>query len=226
VSSDRAFFQLLRLASPGLPIGAYCYSQGLESALDAGLVRDADSAHHWLRDVLLGPVAHFDAALVAQAYRAAVSGDEAGVCAINARYLAARETAEQRLETCQMGYSLTTLLRALPEGEEMYWPAALGGTTTFPVAWALAAHRLGVAPAAATGAFVYGWLENQVLVLMKAMPLGHTAAQRLTSSLLPSLEEAARIAMSLPQGEFSNFAPMLGWAAMRHETQYSRLFRS
>jgi urease accessory protein len=117
--------QLLRLASPGLPIGGFSYSQGLESALELGLVRDAASAQQWLHDVLQGPVCQFDAAMLAQMLQAVADGDEAALYRLNQRYLASRDNREQRQETIQMGYSLRQLLAGLPEGQSMCRPDGL-----------------------------------------------------------------------------------------------------
>jgi urease accessory protein len=222
--TNTAFFQLLRLASPSLPVGAYCYSQGLESALEQGLVHDQSSARGWLGDVLGGPVAHFDAPLVGCAWRASEAGDLTQLLELNAEYLASRECGEQRREALQMGYSLRVLLDALPEGALAAWPA--GTELGFAVVWAIAARCLGVKERAAIAAWLFCWLENQLLVLMKALPLGHTAAQQVLSALLPTIEASTEIAVALPRGAWSNFAPMLSMVAMRHETQYSRLFRS
>lgn len=222
-----AQLQLLRLASPGLPIGAYSYSQGLESALDLGLVHDAESARHWLHDVLHGPLSRFEAALLVQACRALAAGDEARLVAINQRLLASRDSRELRQETEQMGYSLRQLLAALPENQSCPWPARLADApVAVPVAWAVAARTLGVDEEAAVSGYLWGWLENQIMVLLKAMPMGQTAGQQLLSALLPELAIAAEAARSLPDDELSNFAPGLAWVAMKHETQYSRLFRS
>ncbi|BAK76851.1 urease accessory protein UreF [Pseudogulbenkiania sp. NH8B] len=222
-----AVLQLLRLASPGLPIGAYSYSQGLESALDLGLVRDADSARHWLHDVLHGPLSRFEVALLAQACRALAAEDEARLDAINQRLLASRDSRELRQETEQMGYSLRQLLAALPESQSQPWPSTLADApVAVPVAWAVAARTLGLAEDAAVTGYLWGWLENQVMVLLKAMPMGQTAGQRLLSALLPELAVAVQTARTLPEDELSNFAPGLAWVAVKHETQYSRLFRS
>ncbi|WP_232219877.1 urease accessory protein UreF [Pseudogulbenkiania sp. MAI-1] len=222
-----AQLQLLRLASPGLPIGAYSYSQGLESALDLGLVTDATSARQWLHDVLHGPLSRFEAALLAQACRALAAGDEARLVAINQRLLASRDSRELRQEAEQMGYSLRQLLAALPESRRHPWPASLGNApVAVPVAWAVAARALDLTEEAAVSGYLWGWLENQVMVLLKAMPMGQTAGQQLLSALLPELAIAVDTARGLPEDELSNFAPGLAWVAMKHETQYSRLFRS
>jgi len=226
VSGDAVFFQLLRLASPALPVGAYCYSQGLEAALELRLVHDGATAREWLAGVLDGPVTRFDAALVGHAWRAVARQDGESLREINDRVLASRETQAQRAETQQMGYSLRMLLESVPEGVAWRWPPDLATQVTFPVAWAVAARCFGIAQRATVGAFLFGWLENQLVVLMKAMPMGHTAGQQLLSGLIPALEAATDVATGLVFDDLSNFAPLLGWVAMRHETQYSRLFRS
>ncbi|UJB34115.1 urease accessory protein UreF [Chromobacterium sp. Beijing] len=206
--------QLMRLASPGLPIGAYSYSQGLESALELGLVHDAASAAAWLGDALQGPLSRFEAALLAQAWRALAADEQPALTRINQQLLASRDSRELRQETVQMGYSLRRLLQALPECAGLPWPAGLEQPElALPAVWAQAARALGVDEAGAVDAYLWGWLENQVTVLLKAMPMGQTAGQQLLSALLPA-------------DQLSNFAPGLAWAAMKHETQYSRLFRS
>lgn len=223
---DGALFQLLRLASPALPVGAYCYSQGLESAIDLGLVTGAAEARGWLSALLDGPVAHFDAPIVARAWRAQAARDEYALGRLNALYLASRDTAEQRQETVQMGHSLRRLVLALPEGADAGWPGDENADLCFPIAWAIAAGCFGIGEHQTVCAWLFGWLENQVIVLMKALPLGHTAGQQLLSALLPSLGRAAQLAVALEESELSGLAPTQAWVAMRHESQYSRLFRS
>lgn len=221
-----ATLQLLRLASPGLPIGGYSYSQGLESALELGLVSDSRSAQAWIAGVLTGPLARFEAALLVRAWQAVNADDTPVLVALNARLLASRDGRELRAETEQMGYSLRTLLSALPEGQGR-WPSVLAeGAVALPLAWAVAASQLGLDAEQAVEAFLWGWAENQVMVLMKAMPMGQTMGQQLLSSLLPVIAQAVEIALTLADEDISNFAPMLAWVAAQHETQYSRLFRS
>ncbi|RQW29029.1 urease accessory protein UreF [Rhodobacteraceae bacterium CH30] len=221
-----AALQLLRLASPSLPIGGYSYSQGLESALELGLVRDSRSAQAWIAGVLTGPLSRFEAALLVRVWCSLNADDTSTLVALNARLLASRDGSEMRAETEQMGYSLRTLLAALPEGQGR-WPAVLaGGPVALPVAWAVAAFQLELDAAQAVEAFLWGWTENQVMVLMKAMPMGQTSGQQLLSALLPDIAQAVQTALTLADEDISNFAPMLAWVAAQHETQYSRLFRS
>lgn len=220
-----ARLQLLRLASPGLPIGAYSYSQGLESALELGLVHDEDSAERWLAGLLEGPLVSFDAPVLAACCRAAEAGDWPALWRLNEEVLASRDSREQVQESTQMGYSLCQLLSGLPEGTGgAPWPA--DEPVSLPVAWALAARCLQLPGEEALEAWLWGWLENQVMVLMKAMPMGQSAGQRLVSRLLPKLAQAVGQAWCWPDDARSNFAPMYAWVVQKHETQYSRLFRS
>lgn len=222
-----AVLQLLRLASPGLPIGGFSYSQGLESALELGLVHDAASARIWLSDALRGPVCRFDAVLLTRAWQARAAGDDATLVALNQRLLASRDSREQRQESEQMGYSLRRLFAELPEFAARPWPAVLDDAPlALVLAWALAAHSLALDAQAAVEAYLWSWLENQIMVLLKAMPMGQTAGQQLLSALLPELAQAVHAALQAEDDDMSTFAPGLAWVAMKHETQYSRLFRS
>ena len=223
--SSAGLWPLLRLASPQLPIGGYSYSQGLEAALEHGLVSDADSAFTWLADQLRLNLARFEGPLLAELLRAALAADWAELSDAAERHRASRETRELALESRQMGFSLAQLLEALPELDEAAraWLAAQP-EPSLSATWALAARAWGLDVEQALAAWLWSWAENQLAVLMKALPLGQLAAQKLTSRLLPELERAcaAALAEDAPGG-----APFgLALASMLHETQYSRLFRS
>ncbi|MDH4585738.1 urease accessory protein UreF [Pseudomonas sp. BN415] len=220
-------WQLLRLASPQLPIGGYSYSQGLELAVDSGRVHDADSAACWITDQLLLNLARFEAPLLLAHCEAAAQGNWAELKALAERHRASRETRELQLESRQMGYSLRQLLNDLPEQDDA--ARVLFAELDEPglaVAWALAARAWSIDPQDALAAWLWGWLENQLAVLMKTLPLGQQAAQRLTSALLPCLEQAQRAASEIPPARWGSAAFGLALASMAHERQYSRLFRS
>lgn len=225
MAEPSSLWPLLRLASPQLPIGGYSYSQGLESAIDQGQVKDSDSARTWLVDQLHLNLARFEGPLLAELLRAAQDADWMALSDAAERHRASRETRELGLENRQMGYSLGQLLEALPEldDEARRWLAEQP-EPSFAAAWALAARAWGLSAEQALGAWLWSWLENQLAVLMKTLPLGQLAAQKLTSQLLPELDRACQVALhSEPHGG----APFgLALASMNHETQYSRLFRS
>ena len=203
--------KLLQLASPTLPVGAYSYSGGLEAACEEGIVTDAASAERWIADVLEISLARMEAPLLFRMMR-----DQKW----NQVFLASRESAELRAETVQMGYSLNRLFNDLGLGEV---PVE---EPSFPAAFAYAAVKWNIEPESALQAYMWAWIENQVMAAVKAVPLGQTDGQRMLLSLGNRIEELAKKAMQMKDDEIGNFAPNLALLSARHETQYSRLFRS
>jgi urease accessory protein len=202
--------RLLQLASPTLPVGAYSYSQGLEAAIEAGYVKDAATARKWIADVLELSVARMEAPVL-RAQIAAPTQER------NDFFVATRETAELRAETLQMGQALAKLLGELNVAMPVKEPA-------FPTAFALAVRHWEIERREAVVAYLWSWLENQVMAAVKAVPLGQTAGQKILLDLGGRLETLADI--ELEEDSWSNFAPGLALLSARHETQYSRLFRS
>jgi len=212
--------KLLQLASPILPVGAYSYSGGLEAAIEAGVVSDAASAERWIGDVLEFSIARMEGPVLFSFICSFNQERLNAIQELNERFLASRETAELRAETVQMGYSLNRLFEDLGLGEV---PVA---EPSFPAAYAYAAAQWKIEPEAALQAYLWAWLENQVMAAMKAVPLGQTDGQRILLSLgglLPSLTEKAK---NMKERDLGNFAPGLAMLSAKHETQYSRLFRS
>ena len=231
MTASRATIALLQLASPALPIGGYSYSTGLEWGVDAGAVRDPVQAREWIADALALSLASFEGPLMRDAMRALAAlpdpDAQRALVALNREAIAARETAELRLESAQMGYSLGRWLEAVcpaPAGDAFV--AARLAPLSLPVAWAIAAVRLGLDERDALLGLFWAFAENQAAVLMKAVPMGQIAAQRLLRSLAAELEAAVDRAATLPRDAWSSAAPGLAIASSRHETQYSRLFRS
>jgi len=212
--------RLLHLASPALPVGAYSYSQGLEAAIEAGVVRDSASAQRWIGDVLAHSLASMEAPLFLRLCSAWASGDVAAAERWNALFLASRETAELRAETAQMGYSLAKLLPQLGTGE------VLLDEPSFPAAFAHAVAAWRIDPQEALIAYLWSWAENQVIAVVKALPLGQTDGQRMLFSLGERLDGIGRRAVQLDDDALGAFVPGLALLSSRHETQYSRLFRS
>lgn len=216
MSSPPHIAQLLRLASPALPIGAFAWSGGLEGAIENGQVTAA-TAQRYLEDLILLGHARWDAPIL---WRLLHATDPSTLDHWNTRYLASRETKELRHETTQLGRSLITLLTEL--GHEPQHPTP----PTLPLAWALASHHWLIPASDSLMAWLVATLEGQLAVLQKALPLGQVAAQRLFSALLPTLDSAHHLATSLPDTALSSSLPALAITSSRHETQYSRLFRS
>lgn len=213
--------RLLQLASPTLPVGAYSYSQGLEAAVDAGIVRDAASAHQWITDVLEFSLARMEAPIFLRLCEAWSAGDTHTAAHWNAVFLASRESAELRAETVQMGYSLGQLLAALDCGNLPDW-----NEISFPAAFAYAVSHWQIATNDALSAYLWAWCENQVMAALKAVPLGQTQGQKVLLALGERVTFCAAAAVNIHDDALSNFAPGLALLSARHETQYSRLFRS
>jgi urease accessory protein len=218
---------LLRLASPQLPIGGYSYSQGLEMAVEQAVVSDAASAARWIGDQLLLNLARFEAPLLLAHCTAAAQDDWTTLRQLSETHRASRETRELHLESRQMGYSLQQLLNGLSEMDQPARDLLLQvGEPHLALGWALAARAWGINPQDALAAWLWSWLENQLAVLMKTLPLGQQAAQRLTSELLPLLQSAQLHATALDPEHIGSAPFGLALASMNHERQYSRLFRS
>jgi urease accessory protein len=225
--SASALLHLLQFASPALPIGAYSYSQGLEAALECGMVHDAASARAWIARHLHEVMAQWEAPVCWRLMLAYARRDAQAVADWTGRFVASRDSAEFRAETIQMGYSLAQLIAQLDIADaELLALMRCAPDVPLPSAYACAVAALDLPHAAALQAMLFAWAENQVLVCVKSVPLGQVAGQRMLLSLRPELEAAARHAQTVADDDMGNWAPGLSLLSMRHEAQYSRLYRS
>ncbi|WP_019447466.1 urease accessory protein UreF [Cupriavidus sp. BIS7] len=221
---------LLHLASPALPIGGFSYSQGLEAAIDCGLVNDAATAERWICDNLAHVQAQCEAPVWLLLHRAWREQDHASVRRWNDWFHATRETSELRLETEQMGWSLAKLIAQMGWGDDTLQGLLRDmSPVCLPTAFSAACAALQIDARDGLAAYAFNWAENQVAAAIKAVPLGQVAGQRILRGLhgvvLEVVDEAVRRANADPP-QLSTFSPMLGLLSARHETQYSRLFRS
>lgn len=233
-NTDAALLQLIWLASPALPVGGFSYSEGLEAAVDCGLVADEASACNWLSQQLHITLARSELPVMSAAISAWRASDSERVTALNDWVLQTRETSELRQQTEQMGRSLVEWIRTvrpeLAEGPAARW-ASVGAARTdaslsYPLAFALAAS-VGDAPARdILLAFAFGWAENMMQAAIKSVPLGQSAGQRILSRLAAEIPVAVDHALSVTDEDRQAFSPMLAILSAQHETQYSRLFRS
>lgn len=218
---------LLHLASPALPIGAFSYSQGLEAAIDAQLVTNADAAAHWIAGGLANVLASGELPFVAHQMERWRAHDARALIVANEEFVASRESAELRRETEQMGWSLRQLCASLEWGDEER-RATLASITPIaqPTAFAFAAFAHDAATDAALAAYAFSWVENQAAAALKAVPLGQLAGQRIIVALREPIDAAVKEALATSPDDINTFAPQLGILSARHESQYSRLFRS
>jgi urease accessory protein len=217
----------MQLASPLLPVGAFAYSQGLEAVVDDGNVHDAASAKVWILDCLELGLARFEAPILLRLHSAWRTDDIALVQHWNTRFLASRDAAELHAETAQMGFSLRRLLIDLESNTNADLAAfAEIDPISYPAAFAFAAARWNIPPRDALTAYLWSWCENQVSAALKAVPLGQVAGQNILVAAQDAVARAVDRAGTLADDELANLLPALATASARHETQYSRLFRS
>jgi urease accessory protein len=223
-STDEALLRLLQLASPALPVGAFAYSQGLEYAIHAGWVRDEAGARDWILGLLAHTLSALDAPVLARLYHAWQAEDPAAVRRWSDFLRASRESKELLAQERQMGTALARLLTDLdiPEAD-----ASVDETSAcFAAMFALAAVRWRIPMNDTVFGYLWTWCENQVAAAVKLVPLGQTAGQRILSRAVAAIPEAAARGLALADDDIGGSAPGLAIAGSRHETQYSRLFRS
>lgn len=219
--------QLMWLASPALPVGGFSYSEGLEAAVEARLVHDEISASVWLLDQLQLVVIRSEWAAVMRAHAAFAAHDASDIQTINEWVMHTRETREFRLQAEQMGRSLADwLLQRYPQESRVQALRALRPAPTWPVAFALAGVLAGARVADVLMAHGFSWAENQVQAVIKCIPLGQSAGQRVLQKLSQALPGALRSRLETPVEEAQAYTPGLAIHSARHEQQYSRLFRS
>ena len=225
-TAPSGLLQLIWLASPALPIGGFSYSEGLEAAIEQGLVHNEASATDWVVDQLHLTQSRGDMAVMAQAIPAWQVMDTQRLQALNDWVMATRETAEMRLQAEQMGRSLLDWLRNLQQASDAQLQCCAQLPPTYPLAMALALSLAQAPLDQALQAVAFGWSENMTQAALKAVPLGQSAGQRMLARLAREIPVAVHTAMHLNDEDRQAFSPMLAILSARHETQYSRIFRS
>ncbi len=215
---------LMHLVSPALPIGAYAYSQGLESAIDQGWIKGDEQIMDWLDNVLCHGVAQLDAAVLMRCQTAIEADDWQGLAYWNNWLSACRETRELQLEDQQMGLALQRLLNSL--GVARATDSAFASKPTYAGQFALACAHWQISPRDAVYGFCWSWLENQVAAATKIVPLGQTQAQIMLAHLIERIPRACEIAFTVDDSDMGISLPGVAMASAQHEHQYSRLFRS
>jgi urease accessory protein len=225
--TDAALYRLMTWLSPSYPTGAFSYSHGLEYAVEIGDVSDAESLRYWVGTAITRGAGRSDAVLFAAAWRAQTASDPTLLHTVAELASAWRGTRETAFESEAQGAAFLSTTRAA-------WPhpaldaLALhhGGTVTLPIAVAVscAAHSVALAPALT--AYLHAFAGTLVSAGVRLVPLGQTDGQRTIAALAPDIAAAVAAALAASLDEVGTAAPLLDWCSMRHETQYTRLFRS
>lgn len=211
---------LLHLSSPALPIGGFAYSSGLESAIELGWVTNEAELESWL-DGMLQAMAHLDIPVLLRLCAARINNDAQQIVYWNDFLRANRETYELLFEDEQQALALVRLL----QGQQLEVDS-LPEEPAFMSVYSLAAQHFGLSADWAAVGYLWSWLENQLTVASKTIPLGQTAAQRLLVLLKPILLAHFAVATTLTDEQLGWSLPGQVHASCLHESQYSRLFRS
>jgi urease accessory protein len=224
-SQERSFLALLQFVSPALPVGAYSYSEGVETLVQSGKIKDLMTLELWLQQELKYGAIAVEAAVLLRAYVAVERGQFDRLAYWNQWLSAFRETEEMREQSWQMGRSLARLLLDLQPSLQPTF-AACGEVCNFTIAFAIAAHHWQMEPQTAVLGYLYSWAANLANAGVRLIPLGQTQGQRLLLNLYPDLEETTITVMNNQDDDLKNCGWGLSIASMQHETLYSRLFRS
>jgi len=222
-----ALYRLMAWLSPAYPVGAFSYSSGIEWAVEAGDIKDAASLRQWLAAMLCEGSGFCDAVLFVHAHRATAAGDDAALRAVAELAAALVPSKERFLETTAQG-------RAFLDATKAAWPCpaltrlddAWQGAVALPVAVAVACAGHEIACEAALSAFLHALTANWISAGVRLIPLGQTDGQRVLAALEAAVTDTAARALATPLGEIGSAAFRADLASMRHETQYTRLFRS
>lgn len=211
--------------NPALPVGAYSYSEGLETLVETKIINDVESLKYWLTQELRYGAIRLEAAVMLRSYRAVKAQDLSALSYWNNWLSAARETEELRNQSQQMGGSLIRLLKQL-QPQIMSTITALDNPCNYAIAFGIAAANWEINSTAALLGYLHSWLSNLITAGIKLIPLGQTAGQLLLLDLQELLSTATAEIMNLHDDELSCCSWGLSLASMAHEQQYTRLFRS
>jgi urease accessory protein len=226
--SGAPLYRLLAWLSPGFPVGAFSYSQGLETAAESGAVHDRTSLQNWISAVLTLGSGRVDADMLLEAHQAAVADDVDGLVDANRRGLAFRATAEMALETAAQGAAFLDICRAAwPDPFLARWAARLDdGAACYAIAVGAAMARAGIPAACALAGYLQAMSANLVSAGLRLGIIGQSDGQRIVAALEPVIGAAAAAASGRPRDRFGTATFAVEVASMTHETQYTRLFRS
>jgi len=219
-TTNAHLFKLLQLSSVSLPVGGYSFSQGMEWACEEAWITNVQETQTWLTSQIFHSLAPVDLALVFHSHRAVKQGSDA-LTELNDLSLACRETQELRMMEVAMGKALHRWANNLDLA--IQWQVE---EPSFVVLFSVISSHWGIDADQTASGFAWSWLENQVQAATKLVPLGQTQAQQLLVALQPELSTAVSRAKQINLEQIGAGLPGLAIASAKHETQYSRLFRS
>jgi urease accessory protein len=222
-----ALYRLMAWLSPSYPVGAFSYSSGIEWAVEAGDIKDADTLRRWLA-VVIGEGGGFcDAVFFVHAHRSLADTDDRALTVVAELAAAFAPSKERHLETTAQGAAFIEATRAAwacPALDRL--AAAWTGPVAYPVAVGVAAAGHGIPLEPALPAFLHAVTANLISAGVRLVPLGQSDGQRVLAALEPGVEATAQRALVTPLDDVGSAAMRADLASLLHETQYTRLFRS
>ncbi len=224
---DAALYRLMAWLSPSFPVGAFSYSSGIEWAVEAGDIRDAATLADWLSLMMGDGAGYCDAILFVQTHRAVCAGDAAALRAVAELAAAFSPTKERHLETTAQGRAFRDAIRgAWPCDAIEMLDAAWDGPLAYPVAVGATCAGHGIAVGVALPAFLHAVAANWISAGVRLVPLGQTDGQRVLGAMEDVIMETTQRSLAASLEDIGGAALRADMASMRHETQYTRLFRS
>lgn len=224
IEMNSSLLKLMQLVSPSLPIGSFTYSQGIEYGVECGWINSDDTLQQWLENQMLTSIAQLDLPVLQRLYAAAEAGDVAALEKWSQFLLASRETSELRQEEINRGRALASLLIALDVPRAKQWQPILASCQA--AAFATAAAGWNISYRDAAYGYVWSWLENLMLAAVKIIPLGQTRGQQLLHAMSGMIPTVVAESMEIGDEMIGASNPALAIISSRHETQYTRLYRS
>lgn len=221
--SHPSLLSLLQLTSSALPIGAYNYSEGIETLVEQGVINNPDTLQAWLSYELNHGSIAVEAAVMLRGYRCLKTGDLKGLKYWNQWLSAQRETAELQKQSWQMGDSLLRLIGELETTDN--WSELLPNCN-YAIAFSLGAFLWQLPENPALLGYLHSWASNLITAGIKLIPLGQTAGQKILKNLHPQIIFHSQTIQHLGDDQLFTSNWGLALASMTHEHQYTRLFRS
>ncbi|WP_407152687.1 urease accessory protein UreF [Bradyrhizobium sp. ORS 86] len=222
-----ALYRLMTWLSPSFPVGAFSYSSGIEWAVEAGDVTDAASLRGWLAAMLTDGSGFCDGVLLAQSHRAVSDQDHAALSVVAELAAALAPSRERQLETTTQGRAFIDIARAAWNSPGLdAIVAACGTPIVYPVAVGLVSAAHGIRLAPSLRAFLHAVVSSWISAGSRLIPLGQTDSQRVLADLEPDVAATASRAEAASLDDLGSATFRADLASLRHETQYTRLFRS
>lgn len=228
--TDRKLLRLFTWLSPAFPVGGYTYSHGIEYAVESGLVRDSESLLEWAEGILEFGAGRSDSMFFREAWEAASRGDAKALDKVAELAHVFRPSRELALENSAQGQAfLRSVSDTWPHPFLSAWHDRLASakrSAAYPVAVAVVSALEEIPLDDALAAYLHAFAANLVSAGVRLIPLGQTAGLKTICTLEPSVLKARDAALKAESRDLGTAAPMVDWTSMRHETQYTRLFRS